>query len=78
MLRMPRQSRVVHVSTRTGSRFSLRALCSQRSTVDTPKRTGSPVIGCCHSRAASRSSSARSSPFGGGAANSWPTTEKRI
>jgi hypothetical protein len=42
--------------------------------VETPKRTGKPVIGCCHSRAASFSICARSSPFGGGAANSWPIT----
>jgi hypothetical protein len=46
--------------------------------VEKPKRTGKPVIGCCHSRAASFAISTRSSPFGGGAANSWPTTAKRV
>src|SRR5260370_15189051 len=45
--------------------------------VEAPKRTGSPVLGCGHSRAASFSISLRSLPFVGGAANNWPITEKR-
>ena len=42
-----------------------------------PKRTGSPVLGWRHSRAASSSSAARSAPFAGGEASNWPITEKR-
>src|SRR5260370_7036525 len=45
--------------------------------VEAPKRTGSPVLGLRHSRAASFSISLRSVPFVGGAANNWPITEKR-
>ena len=45
--------------------------------VEKPKRTGSPVVGCCQVRAASASIAAFSSPLAGGAANSWPMTEKR-
>src|SRR6185503_11979701 len=45
--------------------------------VEKPKWTGSPVLGCCHVRAASSSIAQRSSPLSGGAANSWPMTEKR-
>src|SRR6266508_5468 len=45
--------------------------------VETPKRIGSPVAGWRQVRAASRSSSPRSSPFAGGEASSCPTTEKR-
>src|SRR5260370_26345858 len=45
--------------------------------VEAPKRTGSPVLGCRRSRAASFSISLRSLPFVGGAANNWPITEKR-
>src|SRR5271165_5647762 len=45
--------------------------------VEKPKRAGSPVMGCRHWRPASASISARSSPLGGGAANSCPITEKR-
>ena len=45
--------------------------------VEKPNRTGSPVFGCCHVRGASSAISARSVPFAGGAANSWPITEKR-
>jgi len=35
------------------------------------------VVGCRHVRAASPSIAAFDSPLPGGAANSWPTTEKR-
>src|SRR5260370_7663019 len=42
-----------------------------------PNWTGSPVVGCCHVRTASAVIAAFSSPLAGGAANSWPITEKR-
>src|ERR1700689_3895803 len=42
-----------------------------------PNRTGSPVVGCCQVRAASAAIAAFNSPLAGGAANSWPITEKR-
>src|SRR6516165_1703943 len=42
-----------------------------------PKWTGSPVVGCCQVRAASATIAAFSSPLAGGAANSWPITQKR-
>jgi hypothetical protein len=58
----PRSVRTLRLRTRTGSRRSWRARRSHRSIVERPKRTGKPVIGCGHSRAASFSSSARSSP----------------
>jgi hypothetical protein len=50
---------------------------SHRSIVETPKRTGSPVLGWRHCRAASFSSSPRNMPGAGGAANRCPMTEKR-
>jgi hypothetical protein len=45
--------------------------------VEKPKRTGAPVVGWRQVRAASPSIAAFSSPLSGGAANSWPMTEKR-
>ena len=45
--------------------------------VEKPKRTGSPVVGCCHVRAVNTEIAAFNSPFSGGAASSCPTTEKR-
>ena len=45
--------------------------------VEAANRTGSPVTGCCQLRAANFAIWARSSPLGGGAADSCPTTEKR-
>ncbi len=74
---MPASARTLRRSTATGSRRSRRARMSQRSMVEAPKRTGSPLIGCCQVRAASALISARNAPFGGGAARSWPITEKR-
>lgn len=35
------------------------------------------MVGCCHVRAASAAIAAFISPLAGGAANSWPITEKR-
>src|SRR6266568_1614510 len=74
---MPASARTLRRKTATGSRRSRRARSSQRSMVEAAKRTGSPLIGCCQVRAASFLISARSSPFGGGAANNCPITEKR-
>ena len=42
-----------------------------------PEYHGEPVVGCRQVRAASPSIAAFSSPLPGGAANSWPMTEKR-
>ena len=57
------------------------ARCGRGSTiarsVETPKRTGAPVVGWRHSRAAKSSSAARSAPCSGGAASSCPMTENR-
>src|ERR1700678_4334615 len=41
----PTSVRTLRRSTRTGSRPSFRTRWNQRSNVDTPKRTGNPVIG---------------------------------
>ena len=45
--------------------------------VEKPKRTGSPAVGCCHVRVARSVIAAFNAPLSGGAANNWPTTEKR-
>src|SRR6266542_939680 len=61
----------------TGSCRALRASLNQRSMVERPKALSSPVAGLSHFLAANLSSSPWSSPRGGGAASSCPTTEKR-
>ena len=60
-LRCPASRRTARPSAATGSRLA-RAATSQRSMVERPKRTGSPVVGWRHDFSASRAISAWSSP----------------
>jgi len=59
-------------------RKTIRSAEYQRSIVEKPKRVGAPVVGCRQVRWLSAAMALASPPLGGGAANRWPITEKRV